>query len=237
MRTSLLLISILLSLSAYSQQKEEGVAVSQQSSISLNNNLHDNPADNPYAGLTIEQRFEKAAEYMEADKWQAAKDIYDNILSLSPNSLRALYFRAYANERLYHYGLARADYDAILQKEPENYHALTGRAILNEKDSHHTDALDDANLLVEQYPDSINAWVVRAGIEEQQNLLSLAEFDYLQAYSLDKTKKDYILQAVDLQIKQKKKKEAKRNLDQLLKAGVPKNSLKHYYKKINLRNP
>lgn len=211
MRNFLISISLLLSLSVHSQQKEEGVSV--------------------------EQMFSKAADYMESDKWQAAKDIYDNILQLSPNDFRALYFRAYANERLYHYGLARADYDAILQKEPENYRALTGRAILNEKDSHHTEALDDANLLVEQYPDSVQAWVVRADIEEKQGHLSLAEFDYLQAYQLKPSNKDCILQAIDLQLKQKKKEDAKRNLDNLVKAGVPKNSLKHYYKKINLRNP
>lgn len=233
MRTLLLLISLLLSLSAFSQQKEEGVAV-----LPPANSVNQEAAiSDPYAGLTIEQRFEKAAEYMTADKWQAAKDIYDNILHLSPNSLRALYFRAYANERMYHYGLARADYDAILKQEPENYHALSGRAILNQKDSHNTEALDDANLLVEQYPDSINAWVIRANIEEQLGHLSLAEFDYLQAYSIDSSKREYFLQAIELQLKQKKKEEAKRNLDRLVKAGVPKNSLKYYYKKINLRNP
>lgn len=234
MRNLLLSISLLLSLSAHSQQKEEGVGVSalsptpQQEEIVVND---------PYAGLTIEQRFDKAADYIDDNKWQAAKDIYDNILHMSPENFRALYFRAYTNERLYHFGLARADYDAILKKEPENYHALTGRAILNEKDSHHTEALDDANLLVEQYPDSVQAWVVRADIEEKQGHLSLAEFDYLQAYQLNPTKREYILQAVDLQLRQKKKEDAKRTLDNLVKAGVPKNSLKHYYKKINLRNP
>lgn len=234
MRNILLSISLLLSLSAFSQQKEEGVSVSVQEQKTENQEIE---IDDPYAGLTIEQRFEKAAEYMDDNKWQAAKDIYSNILHLSPNSYRAFYFRAYANERMYHFGLARADYDAILKIEPENYHALSGRAILNQKDSHYTEALDDANLLVEQYPDSINAWVIRANIEEQLGHLSLAEFDYLQAYSINSSKKDYFLQAIELQIKQKKKEEAKRNLDRLVKAGVPKNSLKYYYKKINLKNP
>lgn len=234
MRNILLSISLLLSLSAYSQQKEEGVGVS---TLSPTPSQEDVAINDPYAGLTIEQRFAKAADYIDDDKWQAAKDVYDNILYLSPDNPRALYFRAYTNERLYHYGLARADYDAILKKEPENFHALSGRAILNEKDSHHTEALDDANLLVEQYPDSINAWVIRANIEEQQGHLSLAEFDYMQAYQLNTSKKEYILQAIDLQIRQKKKEEAKRNLDNLLKGGMPKNALKHYYKKINLRNP
>lgn len=234
MRNILLSISLLLSLSAFSQQKEEGVSVSSPEQNSAN---QETVIDDPYAGLTIEQRFEKAAEYMDDSKWQAAKDIYSNILRLSPSSYRALYFRAYANERMYHYGLARADYDELLRKDPENFHALSGRAILNQKDSHFTEALDDANLLVEQYPDSINAWVIRANIEEQLGHLALAEFDYMQAYQLDSSKKDYILQAIDLQLKQKKKEDAKRNLDRLVKAGVPKNSLKYYYKRINLRNP
>ncbi|MCF0208516.1 MAG: tetratricopeptide repeat protein [Bacteroidaceae bacterium] len=194
-------------------------------------------ADNTYAEMTIEQQFDKASEYMSNEKWQAAKNIYDSILRISPENLRALYFRAYANERLFHLGLARADYDAILKKEPVNYHALSGRAILNQKDSHNTEALDDANLLVEQYPDSVNAWVIRANIEEELGQLSLAEFDYLQANNLNTSNKDYILHAIDLQLRQKKKSDAKRNLNALVKAGVPKNSLLHYFKRVNLRNP
>lgn len=218
---------MLLSLSAYSQQREEGVLSSVQQAAK----------SDPYKGMTIADRMAKAADYMQQDKWQLAKDVYDNVLSLEPDNLTALYYRAYANERLFHFGLARADYDAVLKAEPTNFHALTARALFNEKDSHHTDALDDANLLVEQHPDSVLSWVVRADIEEKQNLLSLAEYDYLQAYELDPTNRDYILQAIDLQLRQKKKKEAKRNLDKLVSAGVPKQSLIHYYKRINLRNP
>lgn len=218
---------MLLSLSAYSQQMEKGVFSSAQQT---------EKAD-PYKGMTIADRMAKAAEYMQQDKWQAAKDIYDNVLSLEQDNLTALYYRAYANERLFHFGLARADYDAVLKVEPTNFHALTARALFNEKDSHHTDALDDANLLVEQHPDSVLSWVVRADIEEKQNLLPLAEYDYLRAYELEPTNRDYLLLAVDVQLRQKKKKEAKRNLDKLVSAGVPKQSLIHYYKRINLRNP
>ncbi len=227
MRKTLLLISMLLSLSAYSQQRGEGVFSSVQQKESAD----------PYKGMTIADRMTKAADYMQQDKWQLAKDIYDNVLSLEPGNLTALYYRAYANERLFHFGLARADYDAVLKAEPTNFHALTARALFNEKDSHHTEALDDANLLVEQYPDSVLSWVVRADIEERQNLLPLAEYDYLQAYELEPSNKEYLLQAVDLQLKQKKKKEAKRNLDKLVSAGMPKQALIHYYKRINLRNP
>lgn len=222
-----MLISMLLSLSAYSQQREEGVF----SSVPLQSK------DDPYKGMTIADRMSKAADYMQQDKWQLAKDVYDNVLSLEPDNLTALYYRAYANERLFHFGLARADYDAVLKAEPTNFHALTARALFNEKDSHHTDALDDANLLVEQHPDSVLSWVVRADIEERQNLLSLAEYDYLHAYELEPTNNEHLLRAVDLQLRQKKKKEAKRNLDKLVSAGVPKQSLIHYYKRINLRNP
>ena len=218
---------MLLSLSAYSQQREEGVF----SSVPLQSK------DDPYKGMTIADRMTKAADYMQQDKWQLAKDVYDNVLSLEPDNLTALYYRAYANERLFHFGLARADYDAVLKAEPTNFHALTARALFNEKDSHHTDALDDANLLVEQHPDSVLSWVVRADIEERQNLLSLAEYDYLRAYELEPTNNEHLLRAVDLQLRQKKKKDAKRNLDKLVSAGVPKQSLIHYYKRINLRNP
>lgn len=209
---------MLLSLSAFSQE-EKGVSI-----------------PDPYPGLTMAQRMEKAADYMQQEKWQSAKDVYDYVLRIDEDNMTARYFRAYANERLLHYGLARADYDAILHKDPENYHALMGRSLLNQKDSRYTEALDDANLLVEQYKDSVDVWVVRAGIEKEQNLLSLAEYDYEQAYALNPVRQ-YILEAIELKLLQKKKKEAKRTLDALVKSGVPKNSLLYYYKKINLRNP
>ena len=53
---------MLLSLSAYSQQREKGVFSSAQQT---------EKAD-PYKGMTIADRMAKAAEYMQQDKWQAA---------------------------------------------------------------------------------------------------------------------------------------------------------------------
>ncbi|MCF0202674.1 MAG: tetratricopeptide repeat protein [Bacteroidaceae bacterium] len=231
MRNILFVIFFSLPLSAFAQQEEgKNVLIPSSSQRTKEDN-------NPFANMTISQQMEKAAAYIHHSRYQQAKDIYDNVIRLEPDNFTALYFRAFANQQLFHFGLARADYNNILKTHPDNYHALMGRAQLNQSDNRHTEALDDANLLVEIYPDSINAWLIRAEIEEKQKLIPLAEFDYQQAYTLNTANKKYLLKAVELKLKQNKKEEAKRILDNLVKQGTPKNALLYYYKKINLRNP
>lgn len=181
---------------------------------------------------SIDLRLRKAAWNMQLDEWQYAKDEYDYVLAKQPANIAALYYRAYCNERLHRYNFARLDYQNLLIIIPGNFEARLGLALLDQKDSHYTEALDGINRLVTAYPDSALAWAARAGIEEEQKMLELAEYDYGEALKRDKNNIHYLLNRADIRIRLKKYTEARNDLNSIVRMGTPKAALKEWYNKL-----
>jgi tetratricopeptide repeat protein len=181
---------------------------------------------------SVDLRLKRASWYLLLEKWSSAKDDYDIILAHNPNNIGALFFRAYANERLGRYGFARQDYNNLLKLAPGHFEAQLGLVLLNEKDKHYTEAMDGINSLIEQAPDSAIAYAVRAGIEKERGLLTLAEYDYTQAIIRDVNNIDYIIQRIEVYIKQKKYKQAKRDVDLLKKLGASFCDIKPFLDKL-----
>lgn len=181
---------------------------------------------------SIDLRLRKAAWNMQLDEWQYAKTEYDYVLAKQPTNIAALYYRAYCNERLHRYNFARLDYQNLLVIIPGNFEARLGLALLDQKDNHYTEALDGINRLVTAYPDSALAWATRAGIEEEQNMLELAEYDYGEALKRDKNNTHYLLNRADIRIRLKRFTEARLDLDHIVQLGTPKAALKEWYNKL-----
>lgn len=181
---------------------------------------------------SIDLRLRKARWNIELEEWDYAKTDYDYVLSREPGNIAALYYRAYCNDRLRRYNFARLDYQNLLTIVPGNFEARLGLALLNEKDHHYTEALDGINQLVAAHPDSAIAWAARAGIEGERGMNELAEYDYGEALRRDANNKDWLLARADLRIKLKMYKEAKDDLDKLVRLGTPKAALKEWYNKI-----
>lgn len=169
---------------------------------------------------SVDLRLKRASWYLLLEKWNSAKDDYDLILAHYPNNVAALFFRAYANERLGRYGFARQDYNNLLKLVPGHFEAQLGLILLNQKDKHYTEAMDGINGLIEQYPTSAVAYAARAGMEEERGLLILAEYDYTQAIMRDPNNTDYIIQRIEVYKKQKKYEQAKRDAALLRKMGI-----------------
>lgn len=169
---------------------------------------------------SVDLRLKRASWYLLLEKWNSAKDDYDLILAHYPNNVAALFFRAYANERLGRYGFARQDYNNLLKLVPGHFEAQLGLILLNQKDKHYTEAMDGINGLIEQYPTSAVAYAARAGMEEERGLLTLAEYDYTQAIMRDPNNTDYIIQRIEVYRKQKKYEQAKRDAALLRKMGI-----------------
>lgn len=169
---------------------------------------------------SVDLRLKRASWYLLLEKWNSAKDDYDLILAHYPNNVAALFFRAYANERLGRYGFARQDYNNLLKLVPGHFEAQLGLILLNQKDKHYTEAMDGINGLIEQYPTSAVAYAARAGMEEERGLLILAEYDYTQAIMRDPNNTDYIIQRIEVYRKQKKYEQAKRDAALLRKMGI-----------------
>ncbi len=178
---------------------------------------------------SIDLRLKKAAWNIELGEWQYAQNEYDIVLQADPNNIAGRYYRAFTNEKLHRYNFARLDYEHLLQLIPGNFEAQLGLALLNQKDHHYTEALDGINILITAYPDSALAWAARGGIETEQGMLELAEYDYSKALELDPNNDDYLLQRAELRIRLKRTDEARHDLDAIVKMGTPRLALKEWY--------
>ena len=87
---------------------------------------------------SVDLRLKKARWNMELEEWARAKDEYDIVLRIDPTNIAALYFRAFANEKMGRYNFARLDYENLLSYVPGNFEAQLGLALLNQKDKHYT---------------------------------------------------------------------------------------------------
>lgn len=181
---------------------------------------------------SIDLRLKKARWNVELGEWEYAKTEYDIVLQHQPDNLAALYFRAFVNMKLNRYGFARQDYMNVLRQVPNNFEAKLGLAILDDKDNKKTRAFDEINMLVEAFPDSAEAYAARAGMEKERQMDYLAVYDYSEAIVRDPANTDYILNRLDLLIKLGKREEARRDLELLVRLGIPRASLKEYLDKI-----
>ncbi len=184
-------------------------------------------AHNPYS---VDLRLKKAGWNMRLEQWEYALKEYDVVLKNDSRNVAALYFRAYANEKLGRYKYARADYESLLKIVPAYFEARLGLALLNQKDKHFTEALDQLNSLCNNFPDRSEAFAARAGVEQERGMLELAEFDYGEALRLEPDNIDYRLCRIDVRLRLGRKKEAKADLDELVKQGVAKPSLADLYR-------
>lgn len=181
---------------------------------------------------SVDLRLKKAAWNIELRQWDYAKDDYDKVLFLQPDNLTALYYRAYVNEQLGRYSFARLDYENLLQHVPGNFEAQLGLALLNDKDHRRTEAMDMINRLVNQYPDSAVAYAARAGMEQGRGMLELAEYDYSEAIRRDVKNTDYLIARADIYITQGKKRQARKDLEELERLGISRVALAEFYRRL-----
>lgn len=206
-------------------------ATSAQSYAALRDSLKAATDRMEYAPDSVDLRLKKASFNLQLEQWSYAMDEYNYILRREPNNLAALFYRAYTNEKLHRYNFARLDYESLLTIVPGNFEGRLGLALLNQKDNRHTEALDQINRLVSQYPDSAVAYAARAGIEREQGMISLSLFDYSEAIKRDPGNAEYRIDYIDALIVDKKKNEARRELDRLVNMGFPRVRLRNFYKR------
>jgi hypothetical protein len=180
---------------------------------------------------SVDLRLRKAGWNVRLEQWQYALDEYSYVLKQEPNNIAALFYRAYVNERLYRYRFARLDYEHLLRIVPGHFEGALGLALLNQKDKHYTEALDGINQLVNAYPKSAIAWAARAGMEEEQGMLELSEYDYTQAIELAPNNTDYLLSRADIRIRLGQLGKARQDLEALVKLGMTRAALGKWFDK------
>jgi len=210
----------LLSLSASAQTRQEW----RDSLTRLNDSIRLKPYD-------TDLRLRKAAVNIELEQWDYAAEEYGRVLRIDPKNLAALYYRAYVNTTLRRYDLAKSDYEAFLTIVPKHFEAQLGLAMIKRKLEHSADALDELNRLVQAFPDSALSYAARAGYEAELKQYDLALYDWDEALKRAPRNKEYQVSKVDVLIAMKRYDEAWRQLEQLMRQGVPKAALKEWIDK------
>ena len=181
---------------------------------------------------SVDLRLKKASWNMQLEQYDRAKEEYDRILEQQPDNLAALFFRAYTNRQLHRNAFARLDYQHLLTLIPNHFEARLGLALLSQEEQHLPQALDEVNILVQQHPDSAIAYAARADIERDMKLMSLAEFDYSEAIRLEPHNTDYIVNLIDIYIRQHNQEKALQELRRLQQMGVARKSLQPLYDRL-----
>ena len=214
MRKAFLLAFLCVAMSVWAQDKQ-----------ALRDSLSKAADELAYHPDSTDLRLKKAAWNKELEQWEYTLDEYSRILSRQPECLAALFYRAYAIERLRRYNFARLDYENLLTFVPGNFEALLGLALLNQKDHHYTEAMDQINQLVQQHPDSALAYAARAGIEEERQQLELAVYDYGEAIRRAPNDPTFIVARASLLARLGRKGEALEDVERAVRLGVPRGGL------------
>lgn len=178
---------------------------------------------------SVELRLRKAAINLQLQQWQYAVEEYNLVLVNDPHNATALYFRAYANNNLRRYELAKNDYQDLLMLTPRNLEARLGLGYTLQKMGKKREALDEMNTLVEQHTDSAVAYAARAGLETELKQYDAAVFDWAEATRLSPTNAAYAASEADLLLKLGRKSEAKARLDAAVARGVARGLLREWY--------
>lgn len=218
MKNSLLILTLLLTVPVLHaqtpQQWRDSLAV-------LNRQIAEQPR-------STDLRLKKAAANIALNQWEYAVEEYGNVLRLDQHNLAALFYRAYALNTLRRYGEARADYEAFLQIAPVHLAARIGLSTVLENLGRNTEALDELNRAVQMFPNDASVYAARALLESKLKQIEPALYDWTEAIRLDASNTGYVVSKVDLLLQQGRRHEARRELDEAISRGEPRNNLKEW---------
>lgn len=174
----------------------------------------------------------KAAVHLEHYQWQYAIDEYSLVLEHQVQNPAALFYRAYAATHLRHYEAARHDYETFLGLFPHHAEARMSLSYVLQQMGRQTEALDQLNTVVELQPDSAISYATRAALEQDLQQYDAALYDWQQAIQLEPQNADYVASRVDLLLRLRRNKEARRDLDAAVRRGLPRGLLRTYYTQL-----
>jgi len=208
-RLVLLAILFLLSSSAGAQTAKEW----RDSLLQLNKMIEQQPQ-------SVDLRLRKAAVNIELNQWEYAVEEYGRVLMIDTTNIAAHFFRAYANNRLRRYDMARADYLHVLRIVPRHFNARLSLALTLQTMGKLNDAIDQFNLLVDIHPDSAVAYAARADLERRMKQYDPALYDIDKALSLKPTDLEFMLAKHRLLVLMKRDEEASALQRKLKALGV-----------------
>lgn len=179
---------------------------------------------------SIRLHLDKASICLQMADWEKAVDACNFVLMKEKSNLSALYYRAYANNNLHRYTMARNDYEDFLRISPRNMEARLGLAYTLTKLDRYAEALDHLNNLVELYPDSSVVYAARAGVEDDMKAFDTALYDWSEAIKRDPSNREYVISKVEILMRLNRFEEAEAVLEAAVKRGIPRGFLLKWFK-------
>ena len=180
-------------------------------------------------------RLNKAAVNLHLLNWEDAVNDCGDVLSKDNSNLSALFYRAFANNNLRRYDLAKNDYEKFLSIAPDNMEARLGLAYTYIKLERNNDALDQMNNLVEMFPDSSVVYAARGELEKEVKLYEPALYDFDEALKRAPANRECTVSKVEILIRLNRRREAKKALDEAVSHGVPRGLLLEWYEQCRPR--
>lgn len=194
-------------------------------------------ARSPYSA---DLHLRKAAVNIELGQWDYAANEYGIVLDHDPDNPAALYYRAFAHTQQRHYEIALADYEHLLRIVPQNMLGRLGHAYVQQRLGRMSEALDELNLMVEMFPGEAIVLATRAALEREMNQPEASLYDWQHAMELDPLNADYVVSCVDLLLSQERMEEARYELEEAVKRGILRGSLRQWFikcRRVDTSNP
>lgn len=180
---------------------------------------------------SIKLRIDKASLNIFLEQWRYARNECNEILKRDGNNPVALFYRAYAHDKLGMLKFARKDYEALLTIVPGHFEAQLALAIVNQKDRHYTAAFDILNRLVGQYPTNHIIYSARASLARERGMYDFALLDITDAIKLYPKEGSYYIERAELYLLCGNKAAARNDLDKAVSLGISRGTLKSLYRK------
>ena len=177
----------------------------------------------------------RATLYLETGREYRARVDYSLVLDLDKDNTEALLMRAYIYMKARDYKSARADYQHLLQTEPTSFSGRLGLAIVEHKAGRLSVAQRILSQMIEaeqtgrQTTDKELAtlYTTRAEVEKDLKQPDAALIDLEEAIKLDEKQAEAYLVRGQIYLQQNRKKQARRDFEQAIALGIPRNDLHH----------
>ena len=116
-------------------------------------------------GLTLQSGnqnllIDRASLYLTMGSEGRALTDLDNLLTINPDHLQGLFYRAYVYRKQHLMMKARRDYERLIMLQPENREARISLAMLNADDNRPQEAMEQADIIVRYWPNYAVGWIV-----------------------------------------------------------------------------
>jgi len=141
----------------------------------------------------LSDQLDTASVFLEAERYDDAIEIYDELLITQPDDISVLLGRGFAYLNLPDYELAEADFEAVLELNPQNDIAIynLGIAAINQED--YEEAVEQFTIIIDLIPNDWEAYFQRGFAYDRLGQTDDAIADYTESLNIQPNNDDALI--------------------------------------------